>query len=155
MAIEIERKYLVTSDAYRQAARAAVPIKQGYLATGERCVVRVRTKGPKGYLTVKGSGRGLSRPEFETEIPLADAEAMLATLCRQPVIDKVRYLVDVAGMTWEVDEFFGDNAGLVVAELELSAENEVFAKPDWVGLEVTDDERYANARLAEKPFTRW
>lgn len=154
MAIEIERKFLVTSDAWRQGARTE-EIKQGYLASGSRCVVRVRTKGSKGFLTIKSSARGMSRAEFEYEVPLADAVAMLQGLSAKAPIEKTRHVVIYAGKTWEVDEFHGVNAGLVVAEIELGSETETFAKPSWLGQEVTEDIRYANASLAECPYSEW
>ncbi len=154
MAIEIERKFLVTGAAWRQGARPQ-EIRQGYLAGGAYCVVRVRTMGDKGYLTVKGSDRGMSRAEFEYEIPRPDAVAMLAGMSQKPPIEKTRHVLEFGGKTWEVDEFHGANAGLIVAEIELGAEDEAFARPAWVGKEVTDDRRYANASLAETPFSTW
>lgn len=155
MATEIERKFLVTGP-YRDQATRAVRIVQGYLSSVPERSVRVRIAGDRAFLTVKGSGNvsGASRFEWETEIPAADAEALLAR-CEPGVIDKVRHDVPVGRHTFEVDEFHGENEGLVIAELELEAEDEPYERPSWLGAEVTGDARYYNASLARRPFSRW
>ena len=155
MAIEIERKFLVTGP-FRDQATRAVRIVQGYLSSVPERAVRVRIAGDRAFLTVKGSGSasGVSRFEWETEIPVADAEAMLG-LCEPGVIDKVRHDVPVGRHTFEVDEFAGENEGLVVAELELSDEDETYERPAWLGAEVTGDARYYNASLARRPYRTW
>lgn len=152
MALEIERKFLVTGDAWRNAP--GVRIRQGYLNRDKDRTVRVRLSGNDAFLTVKGRTTGTTRAEFEYPIPLADAEQLLA-LCDGPLIDKIRRLIVYQGSQWEVDEFFGDNAGLVVAEIELQSENQVFARPDWLGQEVSDDARYFNSSLAVNPYGQW
>ena len=154
--IEIERKFLVKSDAYRSEAITSKAIKQGYLNSDPERTVRVRTKGDKGFLTIKGKSNsaGTTRLEWETEIPVADAEQLLL-LCEKGVIDKIRYEVKAGKHTFEIDEFFGVNKGLVIAEIELSDENESFAKPSWLGQEVTGDERYYNSFLSNTPYTTW
>ncbi len=153
MGLEIERKFLVRNDSWRTVE--GTPFRQGYLNSNLHRVVRVRTMGKQAVLTVKGLNTGAVRREFEYEIPLDDANAILDDLCERPLIEKTRYLIEFAGHTWEVDEFFGDNAGLVVAELELQAEYEYFEKPDWLGEEVTDDPRYFNSNLVLRPYTTW
>ncbi len=154
MAHEIERKFLVTGDAWR-ARGSAERFRQGYLATAGPATVRVRVAGRRGWLTVKGPTSGATRSEFEYEIPLADAEALLETLCERPQIEKLRGRVPAGRHTWEVDEFLGENAGLVVAEIELGAEDEPFERPEWLGEEVTADPRYRNSSLARRPFRSW
>ncbi|KQW43757.1 MULTISPECIES: CYTH domain-containing protein [unclassified Roseateles] len=154
MGIEIERKFLVTGDGWRQAATAQTRFSQGYLSREPARTVRVRIAGDTAFLTIKGATQGATRAEFEYEIPLADARQLLA-LCDGPVVEKIRHLCTHEGMTWEVDEFLGANAGLVVAEIELVAEGQVFARPGWLGAEVTGDGRYVNANLAVNPFTHW
>ncbi len=160
MAHEIERKYLVRSDAWRAAASktdaTGVKIRQGYLSTSNTRSVRVRTAGERATLNVKGNKVGPRASEFEYSIPLGDAIQMLSELCRRPFIEKTRY--DIRGLDghiWEVDEFHAENAGLVVAEIELSHEDQTFAHPAWLGEEVTDDARYLNTNLVERPFTTW
>ena len=152
MATEIERKFLVVGDAWRTAD--GTRIWQGYLNRDKDRTVRVRVAGEHAFLTVKGATKGATRAEFEYEIALADAEQMMS-LCDGPVIQKVRHRVAHAGFTWEIDEFLGDNAGLVVAEIELPSEEQPFAKPTWVGREVTDDARYYNSNLAAQPYAAW
>lgn len=152
MAIEIERKFLVQGDAWRSAP--AVYYSQGYLSRDKARTVRVRIAGEAAFLTIKGVTQGASRAEFEYPIPVADAHQLLA-LCEQPLIEKYRREVSFQGWLWEVDKFLGDNAGLVVAELELPDEEAVFAKPDWVAAEVTGDERYYNANLCRHPYKDW
>jgi adenylate cyclase len=152
MAIEIERKFLVTGTQWRQAA--PLRLSQGYLSRDKERTVRVRIAGPKAFLTVKGLSQGASRAEFEYEVPLQDAQQMLA-LCDGPVVEKLRHVLAFAGLTWEVDEFLGANQGLVVAEVELAREDQPIDKPSWVGAEVTDDPRYFNSSLAVRPFGAW
>ena len=129
--------------------------RQGYLNSVKERTVRVRTIADKGFLTVKGITTGATRSEFEYEIPAADADAMLTELCEKPLIEKNRYKIPFAGLTWEIDEFFGDNAGLVVAEVELGSEGQGFEKPGWIGEEVTSDPRYFNSNLIKHPYKRW
>ena len=152
MAIEIERKFLVTHDSWKSLQ--GVLYKQGYLNRDPQRTVRVRVAGDKAFLTIKGITTGASRPEYEYAIPVADADELLG-LCVGPIIVKTRRLIEHAGFTWEVDEFFGDNAGLVVAEIELTREDQAFDKPDWIGLEVTEDPRYFNSYLSLHPFNTW
>ena len=152
MATEIERKFLVMGDYWRNAP--GVLIWQGYLNRDKHRTVRVRVAADQAFLTIKGATQGATRAEFEYPIPGTDATALRA-LCDGPIIEKMRRRIDYAGFTWEVDEFFGDNAGLVVAEIELSSETEAFAKPPWVGQEVTEDARYFNSKLATHPYSEW
>jgi len=151
MGQEIERKFLLRSDAWRLGA-TGTRICQGYLS--RLPTVRVRTKGQSAFLTVKGQAEGIVRSEFDYPVPLEDAEAML-DLCQKPLIEKTRYEIWVAGHLWEIDEFYGDNEGLILAEIELESEGESFEQPDWLGREVTGDVRYYNARLVEHPFSVW
>lgn len=154
--LEIERKFLVTSDAFKSEATHKNHIAQGYLNSHPERTVRVRIKGEIGFVTIKGKGNetGMSRFEWETEIALADAKNLIK-LCENGVIDKIRYELEVGNHTYEVDEFFGDNEGLIVAEIELKSEEETFEKPTWLGQEVTNDERYYNAYLSNNPFKNW
>lgn len=153
MGREIERKFLVRSDVWRVQARP-VEIQQGYLAAEPERTVRVRVAGERATLNVKGPSKGAVRGEWEYEIPAADAEELLR-LCRQPLIVKTRWRLDHAGRLWEVDEFHGENAGLVLAECELPAADAALELPDWVGEEVTGDDRYYNAYLTRHPFREW
>ncbi|MCA9263146.1 MAG: CYTH domain-containing protein [Planctomycetales bacterium] len=153
MGIEIERKFLVHEGAWRDAP--AVEYRQGYLSRVVERTVRVRTAGDRGYLTVKGESQGASRAEFEYSIPWHDAQHMLDQLCERPLIEKRRYRCEYAGHVWEVDEFHGENAGLILAEVELTTEDEQISLPEWVAQEVTDDVRYYNAHLVEHPYSRW
>jgi CYTH domain-containing protein len=153
MAEEIERKYLVTSGEWRTGD--ATEYRQGYLSLDKERTVRVRLAGDQAYLTIKGITRGATRREYEYPIPREDAVQMLDELCRQPLIEKRRYRLEHEGLTWEIDEFFGDNAGLVVAEVELEREDQPFARPPWLGAEVTGDPRYYNASLVENPYRNW
>ncbi len=156
MAVEIERKFLTLNDSWRAhpSSDGGVRYTQGYLNRDKNRTVRVRVAGAQGWLTIKGISAGASRAEFEYPIPLADAQALL-TLCDTPLIDKTRHTLTHADTVWEVDEFHGDNAGLVVAEVELTSEDQAFARPDWLGDEVTHDARYFNSALIAHPFTRW
>ena len=155
MPFEIERKFLVKGD-FKSMAYAHSRIKQGYICSGGGRTVRVRIRGDKGYLTIKGPSdkAGLARYEFETEIPVADASDLMR-LCEPGVIDKTRYLVRSGAHIFEVDEFYGDNEGLVIAEVELGAEDEAFEKPDFIGREVTGDRRYYNSHLRRNPYCLW
>jgi len=152
MAIEIERKFLVVGDAWRDAP--AVYFSQGYLSRSKERTVRIRVADEQGFLTIKGATTGASRAEFEYGIPLADARELLA-LCDGPLIEKYRRKITHEGMVWEVDEFLGENQGLVVAEIELESESQTFTKPAWVGVEVTHDQRYYNSNLSAHPFSQW
>ena len=154
MGQEIERKFLLKDDTWR-GQDAGKRYRQGYLSTVKERTVRVRTAGDKGFLTVKGLTVGASRSEYEYEIPVADANEMLDRLCERPLIEKTRYRVPDNGLVWEIDEFEGENSGLIVAEVELKDEHQSVTLPDWVGLEVTGDPRYFNANLVAKPFSKW
>lgn len=154
MALEIERKFLVTDDTWRGLSEGTL-YRQGYLPTQDKTTVRVRVAGDRGFFTIKGPSRGISRSEYEYEIPLADAEAMLAELCRPPLIEKCRYKIAIADHIWEVDEFLGENQGLILAEIELGSETETFTQPAWIGQEVSHDARYRNAYLAKYPYSTW
>lgn len=154
--IEIERKFLVTSDTFKSTASSKHLIAQGYLSSHPERTVRVRIKGESGFLTIKGKGNetGMTRFEWETEISLMEAKPLLL-LCEKGVIHKTRYEVQAGKHTFEVDVFEGDNEGLVVAEIELRSEDESFEKPDWLGKEITNDKRYYNAYLSQHPFKDW
>ncbi|MHC4179754.1 MAG: CYTH domain-containing protein [Planctomycetota bacterium] len=154
MGKEIERKFLVSGEAWRALAEG-VAYRQGYLSTVKERTVRVRTIGDKGFLTIKGITVGATRSEYEYPIPADDANQMLDDLCEKPIIEKRRYKIPQGGFTWEVDEFDGVNAGLIVAEVELESEDQAFEKPSWVGDEVSGDPRYFNANLIANPFTKW
>jgi adenylate cyclase len=154
--LEIERKFLVTSDAFKEKSFAQNRIKQGYLSSVPERTVRVRVKGNKGFLTIKGlsSESGMSRFEWEKEIPVDEAEKLLL-LCQSGVIDKSRFEVKTGSHIIEIDEFYGENEGLIMAEIELKSETESFEKPIWLGEEVTNDKRYYNAYLSNNPFKNW
>ena len=161
MGIEIERKFLVTSDDWRAAAHVVIPMAQGYIndmaamnSGAQKASVRVRIQGDEAYLNIKSRELGHTRQEFDYPLPVNEARELLA-LCVGGLIDKRRHLVQHGGLLWEVDEFLGDNAGLVVAEVELESADQVFAKPDWAGAEVTDELRYYNLALASKPYSQW
>lgn len=154
MGIEIERKFLVSGEAWRKEASARTRFSQGYLSRDPARTVRVRIAGDAAFLTIKGKTTGATRAEFEYAIPVADAQQLLL-ISDGPVVEKIRHLCVFEGMTWEVDEFLGANAGLVLAEIELDTEGQAFARPAWLGAEVTGDARYVNANLAVKPFTSW
>jgi len=154
MGIEIEKKFLLKNDQWRKLADG-VDYCQGYLNIEKNSTVRVRTIGKKGFLTVKGISRGAIRAEFEYKIPMDDAREMLNTLCKRPLITKKRYTIKSNDMVWEIDEFFGENEGLIVAEVELTSEQQKFTIPDWVGEEVTNDPRYFNSNLVKTPYCSW
>jgi len=155
MAIEIERKFLVASDAWRDRVAEGVRFQQGYLWADATRTVRARIAGDRAVLTIKGSTQGLARSEYEYPIPVADAAEMLANLCVTPPIEKIRYRLPWGDLCWEIDEFFGSNAGLIVAEIELDHPDRQIDLPDWIGADVSDDPRYRNSSLAERPFTTW
>ncbi len=154
MGVEIERKFLVTADDWRDLADG-VDYRQGYLSTVKERTVRVRTIGERGYLTIKGISVGAVRAEFEYEIPREDADQMLDSLCERPLIFKTRYTIPFHGHAWEVDDFHLENEGLVVAEVELSDPDERFDIPPWIGEEVTGDPRFFNANLIAHPYSVW
>jgi len=154
MGIEIEHKFLVSGDGWREAATRQTRFSQGYLSRDPARTVRVRIAGDAAFLTIKGETRGATRAEFEYAIPVADARQLLV-MSDGPVVEKIRHLCPHEGMTWEVDEFLGANAGLILAEIELAAEGQAFARPAWLGADVTGDARYVNANLAVRPFTSW
>ncbi|MBX3650114.1 MAG: CYTH domain-containing protein [Burkholderiales bacterium] len=154
MGTEIERKFLVRGDAWRALA-AGVHYRQGYLNSAKERTVRIRTVGEKAFLTVKGISVGATRAEYEYPIPTDDCNAMLDTLAEKPLIEKTRYKIRHGSHLWEIDEFAGDNHGLIVAEIELQHEDEAFDTPAWIGDEVTGDPRYFNSNLIKHPFTNW
>jgi len=153
MGQEIERKFLVKDDSWRSGT--GTRIRQGYLSNQIEGTVRVRTKGKRGFLTIKGVTTGITRLEFEYEIPVEEANQILDELCMRPLIEKIRYEVYVGGFKWEIDEFFEENAGLVMAEIELEEEKQEFPKPEWLDREVSGDFRYHNANLAKHPYSTW
>ena len=154
--IEIERKFLTTSDAFKKEAFTQNRITQGYLSSVSGRTVRVRIKGDKGFLTIKGASNesGLSRYEWEKEISVDEAAALLK-LCEKGIIDKTRFEVKIGSHIFEIDEFYGENEGLIMAEIELKSETETFEKPVWLGKEVTNDKRYYNSYLSQNPFSKW
>jgi adenylate cyclase len=154
MGVEIERKFLVRGDAWKALAEP-VFFRQGYLSSHKERTVRVRIEGDRAVMTIKGKNVGATRGEWEYPIPMADAAELLDGLCEQPLIEKYRRRIAVGAHVWEVDEFLGANAGLVVAEIELAAEDETFDLPEWVADEVTGDARYYNSNLIKQPFSGW
>lgn len=154
MNIEIERKFLVRDDSWKTLGQGVL-IRQGYLSSHCDRIVRVRIEGEISIITIKGRASGISRAEWEYPIPMEDAQIFLSDLCEKPIIEKYRYRIPHEGMIWEVDAFLGENAGLVVAEIELATEYQPFSRPDWVGDEVTGDSRYFNASLLHCPYSRW
>ena len=154
--LEIERKFLTTSDAFKKEAYTKNRITQGYLSSIPERTVRVRIKGNKGFLTIKGVSNesGLSRFEWEKEIPLDEAQKLLL-LCEKGIIDKTRFEIKFENHIFEVDEFYGENEGLIMAEIELDSETETFEKPIWLGKEITNDKRYYNSYLSQNPFKNW
>ena len=153
MAKEIERKYKVTNDGYKDGERKYY--KQGYISTDPERTVRVRIAGDKGFITIKGKNEGIVRREYEYQIDKEEAQEILEYIVKTGIVEKWRYCKTVGGKKWEVDEFLGDNEGLVVAEIELEREDEEFEKPDWIGEEVSGDERYYNSSLSENPYKNW
>lgn len=154
MGQEIERKFLVVGDGWRQAAQGEL-ICQGYIPTQDARTVRVRRVGDRAYLTLKGPAVGLVRPEFEYPISVGDAQTILTTLCQPPLIEKTRYRLPLGNVVWEIDEFLGENQGLIIAEVELTSADQVVNLPDWIGAEVSYDLRYQNSNLARHPFKSW
>jgi adenylate cyclase len=154
MAREIERKFLVRDKRYRQLAEP-IFYRQGYLSTAKEQIVRVRIRGDKAYLTVKGTTNGITRTEYEYEIPLPEAEEMLERLCKKPIIEKDRYKIECDDMIWEVDEFHGLNEGLVVAEVHLNREDQKITLPDWIGEEVSHEPKYFSSSLVQNPYSKW
>ena len=155
MGTDIERKFLVQNDNWRALGQGKL-YRQGYLTTNPDCTVRVRIAGDQGYLTIKGATTGISRAEYEYGIPLEDAAQLLDTLCQPPLIEKTRYRIPAAkGLVWEVDEFAGENQGLIIAEIELPNAEQSVELPDWIGPEVSNDPRYFNSNLSKHPFSRW
>lgn len=154
MGTEIERKFLVTDSSWKKDVRP-IRCRQGYICLGIEKTVRVRVMGDEAYLTIKGGSSGIIRNEYEYLIPVADAEEMFEHLCEKPLIEKKRYIVMHEKMIWEIDEFFGENSGLVVAEVELQHEEQSISIPEWAGREVTGDPRYFNAALVRNPYANW
>jgi adenylate cyclase len=152
---EIERKFLVADDGWRGAAVRSMRMEQGYLASSETASVRIRVAGDQGRLNIKGGGFVADRAEYEYAVPLDDARELLETLCRKPTVTKTRHWVPCGAWEWEVDEFHGANAGLVVAEIELEAEDAEFERPSWVAAEVTHLTRYYNVCLVDHPYSEW
>lgn len=155
MATEIERKFLLKNDSWRTEANEGSMIRQGYLAGTEKSSIRVRVSGEKANINIKSATLDVTRQEYEYAIPLSEANEILDTLCEGPLIEKTRYHVQHGDHVWEVDEFYGDNQGLVVAEIELNSADENFERPDWVGEEVSDDTRYYNVCLVKHPYKDW
>ncbi len=154
MGKEIEKKFLVKGDSWRENA-TAVLFRQGYLSTIKERTVRVRTIDSKGFLTIKGITVGATRAEYEYEISVSDANEMLDSLCEKPIIEKNRTKVEYKGLIWEVDEFFGENEGLIFAEVELDSEDQHINLPEWIGEEVTGDPRFFNSNLIKNPYKKW
>lgn len=155
MAIEIERKFLLKNQQWRDVAGEGCLIRQGYLSDQPERTVRVRLSGEQAWLTIKGKTQGIARLELEYSIPVADAMQLLDQLCLKPLIEKYRYQIAQGDLVWEIDEFLGDNSGLLVAEIELTSANQVFDRPAWLGDEVSDDPRYFNSKLIREPFLSW
>jgi len=155
MPLEIERKFLVRSDAWRSQVDSRDLMRQGYLSPGAGCSIRARIAGEQAWLNLKAKRSGMTRLEFEYAIPRNEADRILDELCTGPLVEKYRHRIAMGDLVWEIDEFLGANAGLIVAEIELPSEDADFARPDWLGEEVTEDERYYNFNLAQKPYTEW
>jgi CYTH domain-containing protein len=154
MAKEIERKFLVNDNRYRQLAEPLF-YRQGYLSTDWHHIVRVRIKPGSAFLAVKGTTNGVTRTEYEYEIPISEAEHILAEICQKPIIEKDRYNVIIGGLKWDIDEFHGANEGLVIAEVELEEENQQIKLPEWVGQEVSHEPKYYNSNLVQNPYCKW
>lgn len=155
MATEIEHKFLLQDERWRQQVERSVRMRQGYLLSDSHCSVRVRVADERGFLNIKSGTLGIQRSEYEYPIPLAEAEEILDTLCEKPLLEKTRHYVRFGAHLWEIDEFAGDNAGLIVAEVELEREDQPFARPAWAAEEVTDDPRYLNVNLVKNPYQSW
>ena len=154
MGVEIERKFLLAGEGWRSLGEPVL-LRQGYLSLDPARVVRVRIEGERAFLTIKGKSQGATRAEWEYPIPVLEAAELLDTLCQPPLIEKYRHRIASGAHTWEIDEFVGVNAGLVVAEIELASEADAFEKPDWIGAEVTHDARYFNSNLIRHPYSAW
>ena len=152
--MEIERKFLLKDDSWRLSA-VGKKYHQGYLSSNKERTVRIRTIDNRGYLTIKGIAKGAVRVEYEYEIPATEARAMLDDLCEKPLIEKIRYKIKHHGLVWEVDEFYGENQGLIMAEVELDFKDQKFEKPEWIGAEVTGDSKYFNSNLIHHPYSQW
>jgi len=152
--VEIERKFKVISNEYKALCKP-LHCKQGYLDTQNEPMMRVRIMGEKAYLTLKGENEGIRRLEFEYEIPVIDANELLSNFCSTTLIEKNRYILSIRETIWEIDEFLGENSGLVIAEVELSSEDSNFYKPNWIGQEVSHDTKYYNYKLVEHPYSKW
>ncbi len=155
MAHEIERKFLLKNDDWRQQIQQSIPQIQGYLGTSESCSIRVRVSAEQANLNIKSATLGISRQEYDYSIPLEEAREILAHLCIKPLIEKTRHIVRVGSHIWEIDEFAGENVGLIVAEVELDSTDESFEKPAWAGEDVSDDPRYYNVCLVKNPYRNW
>lgn len=155
MATEIERKFLVTGNGWREHIQSKQHYIQGYFTTHEACSIRIRVTGKKARLNIKSATLGITRSEYDYPIPAKDAEEMLHSLCKKPLLEKTRYFVRHENHLWEIDVFHGDNEGLVIAEIELQSGEEEFARPEWVGKEVSDDPRYYNTCLVDNPWKNW
>ena len=155
MPIEIERKFLLVDESWRSAADAGTRMLQGYLSNSEKSSIRVRISGDVAHLNIKSAEPGCVRREYEYPIPVSDAEELLADLCHEALIEKIRYKVNFSGFIWEIDVFSGDNLGLVVAEIELDDLEQKFPRPPWIGREVSDEIRYYNSHLISYPFRLW
>ena len=155
MAIEIERKFLLASDDWRRDIERSIDMRQGYFCNTDRASLRVRIEDERARIGIKSMTHAIRRIEYDYPVPVEEAEVMLERMCQPSIVLKTRHLVRHAGHLWEIDEFHGDNAGLIVAEIELQDENEVFERPAWLGREVSDDPRYLNFALARHPFCEW
>lgn len=155
MAIEIERKFLLKNDSWRESCIKKTQLRQGYLSSSAGCTVRVRVSDEEGWITVKGRTRGIARSEFEYLIPKNDAENMLLEFAGDNVVEKTRYFVEYKGVQWMIDEFSGRNLGLFLAEIELESEEAVFEKPEWLGEDISNDYRYSNSNLSRNPYLNW
>jgi adenylate cyclase len=155
MPVEVERKFLVRNDSWKRPSLSGTPFRQGYPFAEKHRSVRIRIEGNAAFLTLKSPLSGISRREYQYEVPLKDAEEILEAFCDLPAVEKIRYRIEHGGHSWEIDEFQGDNEGLVIAEVNLQSEDEPFDLPGWAGTEVTKDEKYLNASLYLKPFRTW
>ncbi len=155
MGVEIERKFLLANDNWRQQIVKSIQFRQGYLVGSDKASVRVRIQGDQANINIKGATLGIRRQEFEYSIPMEDANELLSTLCDKPLIEKTRNYIASGKHTWEIDEFSGDNQGLIVAEIELTDEADVFEPQDWIGKEVSEDKRYYNSMLIKNPYKNW
>lgn len=155
MAIEIERKFLLKNDNWKKQVLSSTVFKQGYLSGSKKASVRVRIEGEQANINIKSMTLSITRQEYEYAIPLNDAQTMLDSLCDKPLVEKVRHIAKYKGHTWEIDEFSGDNQGLIVAEIELKDENEAFEIPEWIGEEVSEQQKYYNVNLIKHPYKNW